>query len=151
MKMYLTALLLLIPTANAGDLTEKDYNAKQGMAEFNKGDYAAASHYWAKCAKAGQLVCMNNLGMVQYKAGHKDLGLGWINAAASKGHKGAIKNLHDFGLPIPAQESTSEGPSTIDALLGLANAGLEGYNQNARETVNCTTYDLGGIYNTRCK
>jgi hypothetical protein len=80
-------------------------NSQLGWNEYKKGNHAAASKYYVQCANAGELVCMNNLGMIQYRAGHKEIGLGWINAAAARGHEGAIQNLKNFNLPIPEQVS----------------------------------------------
>ncbi len=88
---------------------------EDGVAAYQRGDYATALEVWQPLAESGDPRAENNLGVMYEKGlgvpGHINRAADWYRRAATKGHVGAQDNLSDLiarglinqeGTPPPA-------------------------------------------------
>ena len=138
-----------------GCATPQQYHINAGNRTYKEGNLEESKQHFYKCSQNKVPVCMTKMGMINYEQGSQEEAIAWFKMAAKHGESNAISNLKKLNEDVPpleVEQIKSTGKSTEPIpLLGLLNAMVQGYNKGASNRVNCTTYDLGGIYETRCK
>lgn len=126
-RAVLAALLLTCLTGGAGAGPVDD-----GYDAYSRGDFARAFELWSEAARQGDMVGMNNLGVL-YLEGlgrPKDVatGLAWVRKSADQGYSGAEYNLalhYEDGDGVPRDQKA--------AVLLYAMAGSKGHAAALRE------------------
>lgn len=129
------------------------YHRNAGDRLYKEKNYQEAFNHWVKCAKNGDIGCMNNLGILLYQSGHQELGVKWLQKAASHGNLKSAETLQALNKPVPPVNRVAATQESESAnLLGLANAILEGYNRSGRDRIHCDSIMIGeGMIDTECR
>lgn len=128
---------------------------EKGNNAYMKNQYREAAKHYAACGKAGNAVCINNLGYIHQKYGNTERAIEHYRLAARMGEPYAINNLKSLGEPVPVADlANKKEQNTSTSILPLLNAIISGYNKgserNRRTLVTCDSVRTGSVETADC-
>lgn len=107
-------------------------NFDRGMQAYQHNQYRTALNHFIACSKEGDSSCMNNVGHIYLKYGHREEAIKWFNVSARYGNRDAIDNLSRLGELVPTPDLRSEENGDSPSAIELLGSALEGYNRGSR-------------------